>query len=58
MQLTAEQSVLRSPVWRARIAKNGQNSRNSFGNAGGILCSPDCVAEGEGFELSVRFLLS
>jgi hypothetical protein len=24
-------------------------------NAGGFLCNPDCVAEGEGFEPSVRF---
>jgi hypothetical protein len=31
-------------------------SRNFQSNPGGFLCTSDCVAEGEGFELSVRFL--
>src|ERR1017187_6562356 len=31
-------------------------SRNFKSNPGGFLCTSDCVAEGEGFELSVRFL--
>ena len=42
-----EQSVLCSPVWRARIAKNGQKSRFDRIVKAGILCSSDCLG-GEG----------
>src|SRR6266849_3978001 len=51
----AEQCVLSGPGCRANIAKNGHVSRISERGAAEFLCSPDCVAEGEGFEPPVRF---
>jgi hypothetical protein len=50
------QSVLCSPIWRARIGENGQNSRILRETKARILCSSDCVAEGETFELSVQLV--
>ena len=40
------------------LEKNVQNCGNFSGfssNIAGVLCNPDCVAEGEGFEPPVRF---
>jgi hypothetical protein len=50
----AEYSVLSSPVCRRRIAKYGHPSRILRKVEAGFLCSPDCVAERVGFELSVQ----
>jgi hypothetical protein len=52
----AEQSVLRSPFRRGKIAKNGHYERISGKEKPRFLCSPDCVAEREGFEPSVQVL--
>ena len=49
----AEQSVLRSPVCVRIIAKYGHVSRISGEGVADFLCSPECVAEGEGFETMV-----
>ena len=48
------QSILYSPVWRARIATNGLNSLILGGVRARILCSSDLLAEGKTFELSVQ----
>jgi hypothetical protein len=53
---SGEQCVFSSPVCRANIAKNGHVSRISGQGAAEFLCTSDCVAEREGFELSVQFL--
>jgi hypothetical protein len=52
---SAEQSVLYSPVSLGRIAKYGHVSRMSGQVKARILCTSDCVAEGEGFEPPVPF---
>ena len=44
------------PPEKANIAKNGHVSRISGQGAAEFLCTSDCVAEREGFELSVQFL--
>jgi hypothetical protein len=53
---SAEQSVLCSPICCGIIAKNGHLSRIPGERAAEFLCSPDYVAEREGFEPSVQVL--
>jgi hypothetical protein len=50
------QSILRSPVWLAEIAKNGHDSRFPLELNAEILCSADCV-ESKTFEPSIQVLL-
>jgi hypothetical protein len=50
------QPVLCSPVCVGIIAKYGHASRISGEMEADFLCSPDCVAEREGFEPSVQVL--
>jgi hypothetical protein len=46
---------LHGPSCRAEIAKNGHNSRVLRKAKAKIICSPDCMAEREGFEPPVPF---